>query len=111
VNHSRSPNRWPRSQRFALSGYGRTLVAAYRLRIRTAHERGGHTVFESARAEWAAFYDLLPDDGMYLAEIEARPITLCEIRDALEVCNQSRDDVARSVGRLVDARLVVPVNS
>jgi hypothetical protein len=111
VTNGRSTSRWPRSQRFALSGYGRTLVAAYRSRIRAARERGDHAIFESARAEWAAFYDLRPDDGMYLAEIEARPMTLCELRDALEICNQSRDDVARSVGLLVDARLVVPVRS
>jgi len=100
--------RWSRTQRFALSGYGRTLVAAYRSRI-TAVQRADHGGFESARKAWAEQYELTPDDGMYLAEIESKPITLAELGSALEVCSQSRDDISRCIKRLVGAGVVVAI--
>ncbi len=107
MSESRSSPRWPRAQRFELSGYGRTIVAAYRSRIRAVGARGDHAIFEHARNEWAEQYELLPDDGVYLAEIEDGPRTLAQLSEVLAACHQSREDVAKSVGRLVDARLVV----
>ncbi|HWB79947.1 MAG TPA: hypothetical protein VG755_33510 [Nannocystaceae bacterium] len=64
-------------------------------------------MFERACSEWAARNELESDDGLYLAELEKTAATLAELAEALEVCGQSRADVTRAVGRLVDARLVV----
>lgn len=79
----------------------------YRALIRAVRTRGDHAVFEHARSEWAARHELLPDDGLYLAEIEKTALTLAQLAEALAICSQSREDVTRSVGRLVDARLLV----
>lgn len=101
--------RWSRGQRFTLSAYGRTVTAAYRSNIAAAGTAGGRGAFEAARAAWAELFELRPDDGMYLSEVANKSLTLAELGEALAVCSQSRDDVAKCVQRLFHAGLVTPV--
>lgn len=92
-----------------LSAPGRTIAAAYRTQIRAVPGQGVHGAFESACDAWAQQHDLRPEDGMYLSEIAAGPITIAELGVALAVCSQSRAAVAEHVERLVKAGLVVAV--
>lgn len=100
------PVRWSRGQRFVLSAYGRTVTSAYLASIAAAGGPGSRGAFQAACAAWAELFELRPDDGMYLAEVRAKAVTLAELVEALAVCGQGRDDVARCVRRLVDAGLV-----
>ena len=92
-----------------MSGYARTLVSAYRAGITAAGTSGDHGAFARASAAWAAKYELSPDDGMYLAELERTPVTLAQLGEALAVCSQSRDDISRCIKRLVRAGVVVAI--
>lgn len=99
--------RWPRAQRFSLTGLGRTVAAAYRKGIVEAGADRDHGAFATACKSWAARFELQPDDGMYLSEISERPLTLAELRDALAICSQSPDNIKKCLERLLGAGLVV----
>lgn len=101
-------SRWSRGQRFKLSQTGRTAMTAYRSEIAAAGG-GARGAFASACASWAEHFALRPDDGMYLAELARKAVTLAEVGEALEVCCQSRDDVLRSMQRLFEAGLLTAV--
>lgn len=105
--------RWPRAQRFSLSGRGRILAAAYRKGIVEAGSQRDHSAprdhgaFAAACASWAAQFELHPDDGMYLSEIAERPLTLSQLGEALAICSQSHEDIKRCLSRLLGVGLVV----
>lgn len=101
--------RWSRTQRFALSAYGRTVTAAYLSSIAAVSGPGNRGAFQAACSAWAELFELRPDDGMYLAEVQAKSLTLAELGEALAICSQSRDDVTRCVQRLFQAGLVTLV--
>ncbi len=99
--------RWPRGQRFSLSGRGRELAAAYRRGIAHLAHRGDQGAFAAACASWAAGCGLKPDDGIYLSEIGRGEMTLAQLREGLEVCSQSIGDIKECLDRLLNAGLVV----
>lgn len=101
--------RWPRTQRFALSAYGRTVTAAYLSSIAAVASPRGRGAFQAACSAWAELFELRPEDGMYLAEVHSKSLTLAELGEALAICSQSRDDVSRCVHRLFQAGLVTLV--
>jgi hypothetical protein len=105
----RTASQWSRSQRFTLSAHGRTVTAAYRSAISATRGSDRRGAFHAACISWAALFELRPEDGMYLAEVAAKSVTLAELGEALAICSQSRDDVLRCVRRLFDAGLVTPL--
>jgi hypothetical protein len=101
--------RWPRSQRFLLSPRGGEAEASYRNMIVASRAQEGRASFDAARASWAGTYSVEADDGLYLAEIAAKPLNLTQLTEALEVCGKTRPDAINALGRLFDAGLIAPV--
>ncbi|MBK7859447.1 MAG: hypothetical protein IPJ65_12650 [Archangiaceae bacterium] len=98
--------RWPRAQRFSLSEKGLAAEASYRNDIVAARDVGGRASFEAARVAWAQSHGLAVDDGLYLAEVKAGPVTFAQIVSALETCGKNRLDAIAALERLADAGMI-----
>jgi len=100
--------RWPRSRKFMLSSRGREVEQDYREKIVASRSAEGRVSFDSARAAWASAHNLQPDDGLYLAEVKAGPISLVQIISALETCGKTRTEAIAALERLDDNGLLSP---
>lgn len=98
--------RWPRGQRFALSSKGHEAAAAYRDSMVAARSVEGRASFDAAQKAWAQTHGLGVDDGLYLAELASRPLTLREIIAALDTCGKTRADAIAALERLADAGML-----
>ncbi len=95
--------RWPRNQRFVLSVQGIEVEKSYREIIVASRVETGRASFDVARETWAGQFRLQADDGLYLAEILEKPLTMAELVSALESCGKTRTDAMAAMGRLFDA--------
>jgi len=98
--------RWGRTQRFSLSSRGAAAEAAYREQIVLSRNEAGRASYDAARTAWASAHGLLVDDGLYLAEVASKPVTLVQIIASLETCGKTKLDAITAIGRLVDAGLI-----
>lgn len=101
--------RWPRTQKFVLSPEGLAAETDYQERIVASRSEAGRKSFDAARASWATSHKVQPDDGLYLAEVKVKAMSLPELVQALEVCGKTRSDALAALGRLVDGGLVLPL--
>ncbi len=100
--------RWPRSRKFVLSPRGCEVEQDYREKIVASRAAEGRSSFDSARAAWASAHNLQPDDGLYLAEVKAGPVSLAQIVASLETCGKTRQDAIAALERLDDNGLLSP---
>lgn len=92
--------RWKRSQKFGLSALGREIEAEYVERIVASRVVSGRGSFDEARANWAKSHGLEPDDGLYLSEMRAGPVSLAQLTAALESCDKPKSETLAALQRL-----------
>jgi hypothetical protein len=102
-----APSRWPRGQRFQLSGAGEAAEESYREAMLAARVTPGRAAFDAARTGWAASLGLDPSDGVYLGALTAGARTVSELATALETCGSTLAEIRAAVERLVDLGLLV----
>lgn len=103
------PRKWPRTTRFGLSELGGIAARAYLDTIVAARAEQGRRSFDAARSTWAETHRIQPEDGLYLREMVAGPVTLIELVERLEGCGPERRDCIAALDRLVSAGLVSPI--
>lgn len=81
--------------------------------IEAARAMPGRPSFDAARTAWAAGLQVQPNDGLYLVELENRPLTIEEMVKTLETCGSTRQDVRVAIERLTIAGMVeiVPIQA
>jgi len=105
--------RWPRGQRFALSPKGVDAEQSYQhmvvaSRSEASRSDTGRASFDGERAAWALPLGLLPEDGLYLSELQSGPRTQEELTRSLEACGSLPREVKAAIARLVDSGMVEP---
>jgi hypothetical protein len=108
--HKRS-RRWPRSEQFQLSEAGRLAAQSYLDVIVASRAEEGRRSFDDARQGWSTQHGVPAEDGLSLRELVASPLTLSDLSDKLDGCGPDKKQVKEGLERLLEAGLVLPVES
>lgn len=99
--------RWPRGQKFALTGTGLSAETTYREAVQGVRALG-RAALDGAQRAWATPLRLEPADGVVLCELGRGRRSIAELARALEDCGASLAEVKAAVDRLTDAGLAEP---